>query len=87
MALGVSLYQIGIRRGVDTAKLVVSPNPQNQTSLEAQVSDAAHEREIALTQVAQRDQEIADLRKQLERQSVDIDADESGAGSTRSRSP
>ena len=70
VALGISLYQIGIRRGVDTAKLVVSPNPQNQTSLEEQVSDAAHQREIALTQVAQRDREIADLRKQLESESV-----------------
>ena len=72
VALGISLYQIGIRRGVDTAKLVVSPNTQNQTSLEAQVSDAAHERKIALTQVAQRDREISDLRKQLERQSVEL---------------
>ena len=70
VALGISLYQIGIRRGVDTAKLVVSPNPQNQTSLEEQVSDAAHQREIALTQVAQRDREIADLSKQLESESV-----------------
>jgi len=72
VAFGISLYQIGIRRGVDTAKLVVSPNPQNEASLEARVSDAAHEREIALTQVALRDRAIADLRKQLERQSVEL---------------
>ena len=73
IALGVSLYQIGIRRGVDTVKLVAPPlNIQSQTSLEAQVSDAAHEREVALTQIIQRDRENADLRKQLERQSIEL---------------
>ena len=75
VALGVSLYQVGIRRGADTAKAVPASIPstsQDQTSLEAQVSDAAHEREVALTQVAQRDRQIADLRKQLERQSVEL---------------
>ncbi len=73
VALGVSLYQIGIRRGVDTAKLASPPlNTENQTSLEAQVSDAAHEREVALAQVAQRDRQMADLRKQSERQSVEL---------------
>jgi hypothetical protein len=75
IALGVSLYQIGIRRGVDTAKVVPAspqPNSQNSTPLEAQVSDAAHEREVALAQVSQKDRQIADLRKQLERQSVEL---------------
>jgi hypothetical protein len=73
VALGVCLYQVGIRRGVDTAKLVAPPlNTQNQTSLEARVSDAAHDREVALAQVAQRDRQMADLRKQLERQSVEL---------------
>ena len=73
IALGVSLYQIGIRRGVDTVKLVALPlNTQSQTSLEAQVSDAAHEREVALAQITQRDREIAGLRKQLERQSTEL---------------
>jgi Putative zinc-finger len=75
IALGVSLYQIGIRHGVDTAKAVpasAAPNSQDQTSLEAQVSDAAHEREAALAEVALREHEIADLRKQLERQSAEL---------------
>ncbi|HEV2396211.1 MAG TPA: zf-HC2 domain-containing protein [Candidatus Sulfotelmatobacter sp.] len=75
IALGVSLYQIGIRHGVDTTKVVpapAQPNSQNSTPLEAQVSDAAHEREVALAQVSQKDRQIADLRKQLERQSVEL---------------
>ncbi len=71
VTLGICLYQVGMRRGVDTAKITIPPSiQQNQTSLEAQVSDAAHEREIVLAEVAQRDREIADLRKQLERQSA-----------------
>ncbi len=73
VALGVSLYQYGIRRGVDTAKVTVpQPNTQNQTSLEAQLSDAGHDREVALAQAAQKDREIAQLRKQLERQSLEL---------------
>ena len=75
IALGVSLYQIGMRRGVDTAKVVpapTQPNSQNSMPLEAQVSDAAHEREVALAKGSQKDRQIADLRKELERQSVEL---------------
>ena len=73
LALGVSVYQVGMRRGVDTAKATLPPPVQHDlTPLEAQVSDAGHDREIALTQVAQRDRQIADLRKQLEKQSAEM---------------
>jgi len=73
VALAICLYQVGMRRGTDSAKVTPPPSTrQNQTSLEAQVSDAAHDREVALARVAQRDREIADLRKQLERQSSDM---------------
>lgn len=73
IALGVSLYQVGIRRGVDTVKTTLPPSvPQDLTPLEAQVSDAAHDRSIALAQVAHRDRQIADLRKQMEKQSAEL---------------
>nr|UXE46038.1 hypothetical protein Hi04_10k_c5548_00003 [uncultured bacterium] len=73
IALGISLYQVGMRRGVDTAKATLPPSVQQDlTPLEAQVSDAAHDRAIALAQVAQRDQQIAELRKQLEKQSAEL---------------
>jgi hypothetical protein len=36
------------------------------------VSDAAHDRAVALARVAQRDQQIADLRKQMEKQSAEL---------------
>ena len=73
LALGISLYRIGIHQGVDTANVgTPQVNTAHQASLEAQVSDAAHEREVALAQVAQRDRQMADLRKQLDRQSVEL---------------
>jgi hypothetical protein len=72
-ALGICLYQVGMRRGVDTARLTLpQANQQNEASLEAQVSDAAHQRELVLAQLAHRDREIAELRKKLERQSADL---------------
>jgi hypothetical protein len=73
IALGVSVYQVGMRRGVDTAKATLPPPVQQDLSpLEARVSDAAHDRAIALAQVAQRDQQIAALRKQMEKQSAEL---------------
>ena len=73
VALGVSLYQIGMRRGVDTAKATLPPPVhQDLSPLEAQVSDAAHDRAVALAKVAQRDNQIAELRKQLEKQSAEL---------------
>jgi Putative zinc-finger len=74
IALGVSVYQVGIRRGLDTAKATLpSPVQQDLNPLEAQVSDAAHDREIILAQLALRDRQIADLRKQMERQSAELE--------------
>ena len=73
IALGISLYQVGMRRGVDTAKATLPPPAQQDLiPLEAQVSDAAHDRAMALAQVAQRDSRIAELRRQLEKQSAEL---------------
>ena len=73
VALGVCLYQVGRRHGADSAKLVLpAPASHQQTSLESQLNDAAHERKIALAKIAQRDREISELRRQLERQSAKL---------------
>ena len=77
--LSFCAYWVGIRRGTEVAK-VTSSKPLNQlqpslpdrASLEEQLSDAAHEREIARAQIVQRDKALADLRQQLERQSVEM---------------
>jgi anti-sigma factor RsiW len=74
VTLSFYTYRVGVSRGTDTAAKFGSPEPsaQGQPSLEAQLSDAGHERQIARAQVEQRDQTIADLRRQLAQQSIDI---------------
>jgi hypothetical protein len=81
ITLGFSSYWVGIRRGADVATTI--PDPQNKVSnnseangnlpsLEEQLSDAAHERQIARAQLAERDQLLANLRQQLEQQRAEI---------------
>jgi hypothetical protein len=74
VALAVCAYLVGIRRGTNAAK-VTAPHPDTQSlsSLEEKLSDTSHERELARAQVEQRDSVIADLRRQLERQSAKMD--------------
>ena len=80
VTLCLSAYWVGVRHGTDVAKSTPPP-PQatqaqvateNPASLEEQLSDAAHEREIARARITQRDRALADLRRQLERQSAEI---------------
>jgi len=74
VTLSFYTYRVGVSRGTDTAAKFGSLqlNAQGNQSLEAQLSDAGHERQIARAQVEQRDQTIADLRRQLAQQSVGI---------------
>ena len=74
IALGVCAYQVGIRRGTNIVK-VTAPHSdtQSQISLEEQLSDASHEREVSRVQAGQRDSLIASLRRQLEQQSAKMD--------------
>jgi anti-sigma-K factor RskA/putative zinc finger protein len=76
-ALSFFTYRIGMQRAADIAK-----RPQAQTtkqeassaqnSLEEQLSDAGHDRAVVNTEIAQRDKVIADLRRQLARQTAEI---------------
>ena len=72
IALGVSAYRVGIRRGVKTAAITPPASLEHAPTLEQQVSDAAHEREVLRAEMAQRDHVIADLRHQLEQQSAEM---------------
>jgi len=74
ITLGFCAYQVGIRRGTNSAN-VTAPHPDTQTqiSLEEKLSDVSHEREVARAQVEQRDSLIADLRRQSQQQSVKMD--------------
>ena len=71
IALGISAYQVGIRRGVKTASTMPIP-AQDSVALEQQVSDAAHEREVLRSQIGQRDKEIASLRRQQEQELAEM---------------
>jgi putative zinc finger protein len=75
VALSFFAYRIGVRRGADIAK-AVPPQPSApapvQPSLEEQLSDAGHEREVARAEIAHRDRMITDLRGQLDRQSAEM---------------
>jgi predicted nucleic acid-binding Zn-ribbon protein len=78
-ALTFFAYRVGMHRAGDIAKL---PQPQptkqeavpTQASLEEQLSDAGHDRAVVNTEIAQRDKVIANLRGQLARQSLEINA-------------
>jgi hypothetical protein len=72
IALGVSAYQVGIRRGSRTAVVMASILPVGNPNLEQQASDAGHERELLRAQVVQRDQVVAELRRQLAQHSAEI---------------
>jgi DNA repair exonuclease SbcCD ATPase subunit len=79
VTLCLSAYWVGVRHGTDVASSM-PPAPAVQTpsatesavSLEEQLSDAAHEREIARAQITQRDKALEDLRRQLHQQSAEI---------------
>jgi hypothetical protein len=73
ISLGVYAYRV---RGYRTVPPGVTPplteTTQNQTALEQQLSEVGHERQLARSEVAQRDHLIADLRRQLAEESTVI---------------
>ena len=74
LALSLFAYRVGLHRGGDVAKKAAPQESavHDQIALEEQLSDAGHEREMARSQMAQRDKTIADLRHQLAQQSDEI---------------
>lgn len=73
VSLSFYAYRAGIRRGTDIVKVApASAGTQTPSALEAQLSDAGHERRVARDDIARRDKTIADLRQQLAQQSVEI---------------
>jgi hypothetical protein len=76
-ALSFFAYRVGMHRAADVAKRPqAQPTKQDavpgHASLEEQLSDAGHDRAVVNTEIAQRDKMIAGLRRQLARQSSEI---------------
>jgi hypothetical protein len=76
-ALSFFAYRVGKFRGTDIARApqeqINKQEPsQAQASLEEQLSDAGHDRAVAISEIAQRHKMIADLRRRLAQQSAEI---------------
>jgi hypothetical protein len=78
VAVGFFAYRFGAHRATEVVNAPQEQPSQREpspvrASLEEQLSDAGHEREVARVEIAQRDKLIMDLRRQLSRQSTEID--------------
>ena len=72
IALGISAYRVGIRRGTQVVSVSPAQDRVNQTALREQVSDAGHEREVLRAEIGQRDKQIATLRHEIEQQAAEM---------------
>jgi hypothetical protein len=72
--LGFYAYRVSVQHATRTVAREISSQPSVQApaSLEEELSDAGHERELAGAEIKQRDKTIADLRRQLIRQSAEM---------------
>lgn len=73
VALSFFAYRVVIQQGSDTSR-IASPQKsrQQQAGFEERLSDASHEGEIARAEIARRDKLVADLRRQLGRESAEV---------------
>ena len=65
VALGVALYKTGLRRGVESARVISSPSRGLEAAPDAQAGAGSLEREELEAKLAQRDKTIEELRHQL----------------------
>jgi predicted nucleic acid-binding Zn-ribbon protein len=70
VALGIYSYEVGRHRGQTADQAPSSVVDTKADTLEQQISDAGHEREILQAQLAEKDKTIAELRHQVEEQSA-----------------
>lgn len=72
IALGIVAYRIGIKRGLDTAQKQTVEAPSTNGTLEAQISDLGHERNLLGAKLSNDDEAIKDLNRQLAAQTLEI---------------
>ena len=68
VALGITAYKTGIRRGTDAAQTIPAAPNEPAGSLEEQASDAGYERAQWEAKLAQNAKVIDDLKRQLSEQ-------------------
>ncbi|HUL34721.1 MAG TPA: zf-HC2 domain-containing protein [Candidatus Eisenbacteria bacterium] len=66
LALAISAYRVGIRRGVEITANAPASQGKESNLFEEQLSDLRHDRETLRAQLAARDKSIADLKQQVE---------------------
>lgn len=71
LALAVTAYRTGVKRGTDIAR-TANPPTTDSTSLEEQVSDLGHERAQLVAKLADEDRTIVGLKRQLSGQEAVI---------------
>lgn len=72
IALGVYAYRVTRDRDAAVARVTPSNAEPQIEALEQRISDAAHDRNILNSELARRDQVIAELRKQAEQESKSL---------------
>jgi len=65
LALGITAYRTGVKRGTGVARTISQPTREFQSSLEAQVSDTGYERMQLEAKLAENAKVIDDLKRQL----------------------
>lgn len=68
LALGITAYKSGIRRGTDAARSIPAAPKESASTLEEQVSDAGYARAQLEAKLAQNAKVIDDLKRQLSEQ-------------------
>jgi hypothetical protein len=68
IALGIYAYRVTNDRNIEVARGISGSANGQIEALEQRISDAAHDREVLKTELAKRDQVIAEMRRQTEQQ-------------------
>jgi hypothetical protein len=74
LALGIASYRIGLRRGVDVARVPPPASQNSVASIQQEVSDRGHDRQQLLASMEQRDKLIAQLKRELQQQSGEVNS-------------
>jgi hypothetical protein len=72
IALGIVAYRSGLKRGADTAQKQTVITAPSSTSLEEQISDAGHERAQVMATLADDQEVIKDLKREVAEQNDKI---------------